>query len=319
MVPPWLPFPHPAHRTGRARLRHPALGQDRHAIAPAMREDEALGFVQVTERGRAGNADYRTPNKFRLTYQPTDSAGPTDDWRKIKTIEEAKAIAVAARKPIRSGRSTKGAAKSTKPVGINTSFSVGNPHRKASRPMGETPTTGKVGEAPPLSIFRVGARARRSSEGERASPQRRRCTDGSPEHMNRRRPNPHHNREKTHRVGSTYQHARWPAGAPAGSAVAGRPAHQFIVACVPTSRVTGIETAHGPLATPPEQMGLRRRSPLPPGGRRNFEINPKKKTVKTQLQNFQGAPRCGARTRTGTPLRAPSHKRPQALPLTRWP
>src|ERR1019366_917315 len=28
MVPPWLPFPHPAHRTGRARLRHPALGQD---------------------------------------------------------------------------------------------------------------------------------------------------------------------------------------------------------------------------------------------------------------------------------------------------
>src|SRR5450756_360628 len=28
MVPPWLPFQHTAHRTGRARLSHPALGQD---------------------------------------------------------------------------------------------------------------------------------------------------------------------------------------------------------------------------------------------------------------------------------------------------
>jgi hypothetical protein len=28
MVPPWLPFPHPAHRTGQADFPHPALGQD---------------------------------------------------------------------------------------------------------------------------------------------------------------------------------------------------------------------------------------------------------------------------------------------------
>jgi hypothetical protein len=54
-------------------------------------------------------------------------------------------------------------------VGVNTSFSGGNPHRKAQPPVGETLTTGKVGKAPPLSIFRGGARARRSSDGERAS------------------------------------------------------------------------------------------------------------------------------------------------------
>jgi hypothetical protein len=68
-------------------------------------------------------------------------------------------------------------------------------------------------------------------------------------------------------VDIAYQPARWPAGAPAGSAVAGRPAHQFIVACLAASRVTGIEKTHGPLPMPPEQMGRRGRAPLPPGGR----------------------------------------------------
>jgi hypothetical protein len=45
--------------------------------------------------------------------------------------------------------------------------------------------------------------------------------------MNRRRPNPHHDRDVQHQVGSAYQRTRWSAGAPAGSAVAGRPAHHF--------------------------------------------------------------------------------------------
>ena len=51
-------------------------GIDRHAIAPAIRELVALGFVEVTEQGRAGNAEWRTPNRFRLTYKPTKSEGP---------------------------------------------------------------------------------------------------------------------------------------------------------------------------------------------------------------------------------------------------
>ena len=46
-----------------------AYGIHRHAISPAIREAEALGFLQVTERGRAGNAEFRSPNRFRLTYR----------------------------------------------------------------------------------------------------------------------------------------------------------------------------------------------------------------------------------------------------------
>src|SRR5262249_26631794 len=34
-------------------------GIDRHAIGPAIRELVALGFVEITEHGRAGNADWR--------------------------------------------------------------------------------------------------------------------------------------------------------------------------------------------------------------------------------------------------------------------
>ncbi|MGC2746761.1 MAG: hypothetical protein WA309_04750, partial [Pseudolabrys sp.] len=54
-------------------------GIDRHAIGPALRELEALGFVEITQRGRAGNAQWRTPNRFRLTYKATKDADPTHE------------------------------------------------------------------------------------------------------------------------------------------------------------------------------------------------------------------------------------------------
>ena len=54
-------------------------GIDRHSIAPAMREVCALGFVEITEQGRAGNAEWRRPNLFRLTYRPVGNARPTDE------------------------------------------------------------------------------------------------------------------------------------------------------------------------------------------------------------------------------------------------
>ncbi|TIQ79502.1 MAG: hypothetical protein E5X64_36840, partial [Mesorhizobium sp.] len=57
-------------------------GIHRHAIAPAVREVVALGFVEITQEGRAGNAEWRRPNFFRLTYRHTEKAEPTDDWRK---------------------------------------------------------------------------------------------------------------------------------------------------------------------------------------------------------------------------------------------
>src|SRR5262245_29403894 len=55
-----------------------AYGIHHNCIAPAIREAEALGFIKVTERGRGGNAEYRLPNKFFLTfaYSRTKGAEP---------------------------------------------------------------------------------------------------------------------------------------------------------------------------------------------------------------------------------------------------
>ena len=76
-----------------------SYGIHRHAVAPAMREAEALGFIEITEHGRAGNAAWSRPNKFRLTYRPAKGVhgDGTHEWRKIKTMEEAEIIAKAAR------------------------------------------------------------------------------------------------------------------------------------------------------------------------------------------------------------------------------
>jgi len=70
-------------------------GIHRHSIRSAIREVVALGFVEITEPGRAGNAEWRKPNLFRLTYRNTKYA-PTDEWQKI-TEEQAERIARTAR------------------------------------------------------------------------------------------------------------------------------------------------------------------------------------------------------------------------------
>jgi hypothetical protein len=74
-------------------------GVRRKSIAAALRELEALGFIQIVERGCAGNAGYGKPNVYRLTYRP--SVGAPDDgsheWRRIKTMEDALRIQKAAR------------------------------------------------------------------------------------------------------------------------------------------------------------------------------------------------------------------------------
>jgi hypothetical protein len=78
-------------------------GIHRHAIAPAIRENAVLGFAQVTEPGRAGNAEWRKPNLFRLTYRSTDNGPPTHEWDRIETDQQARELARAAR----AGRSRK--------------------------------------------------------------------------------------------------------------------------------------------------------------------------------------------------------------------
>lgn len=124
---------HGGHDNGKLPVTYSDFvkyGIERHSIAPAMREVEALGFAEVTERGRAGNAVYRTPNKFRLTYRPTASAATTDEWKKINCVEDAKLIAQVARTPIKRGRLGKRLDQKQKPVRENPRLSVGNPHPK---------------------------------------------------------------------------------------------------------------------------------------------------------------------------------------------
>ena len=69
-----------------------------HAIGPAIREAVALGFIEVTQQGCAGNAGFRRPTLYRITYR---HAGPdkivSDDWRRIKSLDEAEKVAAAAR------------------------------------------------------------------------------------------------------------------------------------------------------------------------------------------------------------------------------
>jgi hypothetical protein len=72
----------------------------RSGIAPAIREAEALGFIKVTEHGRGGNAEYRRPNLFYLTFahwRGSKAEPPSHDWRKIKTETDALYIAAEAR------------------------------------------------------------------------------------------------------------------------------------------------------------------------------------------------------------------------------
>lgn len=63
-----------------------AFGLRRKSIAPALRELEDLGFVRVTQRGRGGNAAYRHPSKYRLTYLSTRKAPATDEWRLTRRL-----------------------------------------------------------------------------------------------------------------------------------------------------------------------------------------------------------------------------------------
>jgi hypothetical protein len=74
-------------------------GIHRNAVAPAQREAVKLGFAELTKRGRGGNAEYREPNLWRLTYvHGRGGIEPTHEWRKIVSLEEAEAIARGARK-----------------------------------------------------------------------------------------------------------------------------------------------------------------------------------------------------------------------------
>ncbi len=74
------------------------FGVDRHAIAPAIRELVALGFVEVTEQGSGGNREFHRPSRYRLTHLRTkDREKPPHEWRRVKTDAQAAELARNAR------------------------------------------------------------------------------------------------------------------------------------------------------------------------------------------------------------------------------
>ncbi len=133
------------------------FGIERHAIAPAIREAVALGFVEITRQGSAGNADFRQPTHYRLTYRHAGlDKHITDEWRRITTKDEAKAIARRARVGAPNGTRSK----NKRPMRENPLTPVREtPTENANSPVRETPTTTPVQETPTTSISRAGARS----------------------------------------------------------------------------------------------------------------------------------------------------------------
>jgi hypothetical protein len=111
-------------------------GIHRHSIAPGIREVEALGFLVVTVKGRAGNAEHRAANLFRLTYRHADGlpGDGTHEWRRITTMDEAVKIADTARKD----KPPKKTESQCRKMQVS---SDGNRHRKPKNPVPETVTT----------------------------------------------------------------------------------------------------------------------------------------------------------------------------------
>ncbi len=112
------------------------FGIERHAVAPAIRELVALGFVEITQRGCAGNANFRQPTRYRLTFRHAGSnRHTTDEWRQFKTVEEAALVARNARLA-QSGRKPK----NKRPMRETpTETSAGNPHWKEPIPSAGNP------------------------------------------------------------------------------------------------------------------------------------------------------------------------------------
>ena len=132
-------------------------GIDRQAIAPAIRELEALGFIEVTQRGRPSAGEFRWPNLFRLTCVNCKSTpSPTHEWRRVSTMEEAALLARTARK----ARTKKQIPRVENPHRASRE----NPHCQGQSPGWKAPTTVPGLETHTTSISR-------GERGERSAPQ----------------------------------------------------------------------------------------------------------------------------------------------------
>ena len=125
-------------------------GMDRHAIAPAIREVVALGFLRITREGRAGNCEFRRSTLYKSTYLNTVDGEPTHDWRQITSLKQAQA-------KVREARAAE-PQKTKSQWGKPPPASVGEtPTEGGDFPVGETPTT-VVGKTPTTSDISGGGR-----------------------------------------------------------------------------------------------------------------------------------------------------------------
>ena len=139
---------HGGGENGRLQVTYDQLhewGMDRNAIAPAIRELVALGFVEITEPGYGG-AEKGRSNRFRLTYVNSKSREvPTNEWSKIATLEKAESLASAARaiKDQRARdlgrRGARGRAKKYSPVSRSPTEPVSKPPTKMTIPQSANP------------------------------------------------------------------------------------------------------------------------------------------------------------------------------------
>lgn len=74
----------------------------RNAVAEGIRVAEALGFIDVTYRGRRAIGGLRFASTYGLTWlDRADRTSRTNRWKRIATLEEAMEIAARAARPAR--------------------------------------------------------------------------------------------------------------------------------------------------------------------------------------------------------------------------
>jgi hypothetical protein len=148
------------------------FGIDRHAVKPGLSEVVALGFLEVTRQGRAGNAEWRQPSLYRLTFRHSEGilGDGSHEWRRTKTIDEARELKRAARESSSRREEKKALAKKNSSGGKYRVSVGGPPTENFAIPVGVPPTTGPVGIPPLLSISRCGSLEAASPRGSRSAP-----------------------------------------------------------------------------------------------------------------------------------------------------
>ena len=124
-------------------------GVDRKTVPAAIAECVALGFLVVERRGRAGNAEWREPSLYRLTFRQTARREPTHDWRRFTSDEEAAAAARAARQKWTERDRKKRLRQKQKSKGEFPQISGGEPLPESAKLSGgENPPTCQGGKNP---------------------------------------------------------------------------------------------------------------------------------------------------------------------------